>query len=199
MKNLTEQIKKIKINEAIRIANNLEGFQGSEDELLAAYIKLAATATAINSAAELLSNKITKEFKAVGKEEEITAQLSVIQPDGTTKESNLFSKFFEEITSKEEVDFKQYAEDNNIEVVTTTSKNTKNNNILNDIRKQYSNVVGIIVGDESKMGVFKNPTLYGNDTAFKTAASNDASLSKYKKLKTSKKYKTSLTIEAIKE
>lgn len=196
MKNLTKEIKEMKISEAMKIANNFNEYKGDENKILSSYVKIAALAEVLAGAAKDLGDNIAKVYKKAGATAEAEAEISLLQKDGENKLTKILAEVKEEITSKTEIDFKSYQEDNDISI---EMANGQPNARLDDIRKKYPEVAGIIVGETNKIKVFKNPSLYGNNDAFNEAALIDVTLAKYQKAKITKKYKTSLTTSIIDE
>ncbi len=196
MKNLTKEIKEMKISEAMKVANNFEEFKGDENKILSSYVKIAALAEVLAGAAKDLGDNIAKIYKKAGATAEVEAEISLLQKDGENKLTKILAEVKEEITSKTEIDFKSYQEDNDIAI---EMANGSPNARLDDIRKKYPEIAGIIVGDTNKIRVFKNPSLYGNNDAFNEAVLLDSTLAKYQKAKITKKYKASLTTSIIED
>ena len=196
MKNLTKEIKEMKISEAMKVANNFNEYKDNENKILSSYVKIAALAEVLAGAARDLGDNIAKVYKKTGTTAEVEAEISLLQKDGENKLTKILAEVKEEITSKTEIDFKSYQEDNDIAI---EMANGTPNARLDDIRKKYPEIAGIIVGDTDKIKVFKNPSLYGNNDAFNEAVLVDQALAKYQKAKITKKYKTSLKTSVIED
>ncbi len=189
-KELTNIIKELKLADAIKLANNPESAE-NEEVLLASYMKLTALDSAIHGAVENIKSRIEKNAKKNKQNIDLEAELPIINKDGTTSVQNMKSSTKEITATKDIIDFDQYKVDNNIEVISS-------GNLLEEIKRSYPEVATVIVApDKKKLEVFKTPTLYGNDSTFKSAIGSDSSLIKYKTTKVTKKYGTELSFSPV--
>ena len=174
MLNLTEQVKKMTIDEAIKIANNTkEEYKKDPQKVAVALLKLQSIETLIGDALKNVSTEMVKTLKKNKGILEVSTDVKIKNEQGITEEKSLEVNIKSFDTVKSEIDFESLKEDNGVVI-----EDDPNDPCVKHIRALNPQIFSLL----------KAPTIAGNPTAFEATATNDAKLLKYKTSKTISKY-----------
>lgn len=174
MLNLTEQVKKMSIDEAIKVANNVkEEYKKDPQRVAVALLKLQSIESLIGDALKNVSTEMVKTLKKNNEILEISTDVKIKNKEGIAEEKSLEINIKAFDTAKNEIDFESLKEDNGVVI-----EDDPNDPCVKHIRALNPAIFSLL----------KAPTIAGNPTAFEAAATNDANLLKYKTTKTTSKY-----------
>lgn len=174
MLNLTEAVKAITIDEAIKIALNAkEEYKVDPQKVVVALLKLQSLESLIGDALKNVTDELMKTLKKKNEVLEASTDVKIKNPDGsvTNKVLTVNIKSFDNSTTK--IEFDVFKEDSGFVV-----ENDPNDPCVKHIR----------VLDPQVFSVLNAPTMAGNPTAFEAAIVANPALGKYKTTKTTSKY-----------
>ena len=183
MLNLSEKVKNMSIDEAIRIANNTkEEYKKDPQKVITALLKLQSIETLIGDALKNVSTEMVEILKKNKEILEVSTDVKIKNEQGIAEENSLeiSIKPFDVVKSK--IEFEIFKEDNGI-----VFKDDPNDPCVKYVR----------VPDPAIFSLLKEPTIAGNPTAFEAATMADTNLLKYKTVKTTSKY--AIAIDLVKK
>lgn len=173
MKDLTELVKSMTIDEAIAIAGDVKKEYGENpDRVVAALLKLQSFESLIGNPLKTISDELLKILKKSKASVEASTGVRIKDKEGVAEKVLMVGiKAFD--VTKTDIDFDTLKEDNGVVI-----EDDPNDPCVKHIR----------VLDPRVYTLLKTPTIAGNPTAFEAALTADASLGKYKTTKTASKY-----------
>lgn len=188
MLNLSEQVKVMSIDEAIKIANNAkEEYKKDPQKVITALLKLQSLESLIGSSLKNVSDELVKILKKNNDTLDVSTDVKIKNADGQVEVNTLTVHIQPFDTVKTDVKFKELKEDNGLDI--KMEDPNVSDPVLVDCQKINSQIVGYVVAaNKSALSLFKTPAFAGNPTAFKAECALNTSLNKYQDTTTTTKY-----------